>query len=158
MTVTWSDLVEAPPDATPADAVTDVSTVDVTGFDRHVIAQADASGVALVRDTLTERFTGGIAGTGRAEHLRHLHPDGSNTFVGIERIAATIGGRHGSVSLTCHGTTTAEGVVRGVWHVMPGSGADGLAGLRGRGEFTARLRPDRRWQATDTFTHWYETP
>jgi uncharacterized protein DUF3224 len=157
MTVTWSDLVEEPPEAIgPPGAVTDESTVDVVGFDRHVIAEPDASGIALVRDTLTEHFAGGIDGEGRAEHLRHLHPDGSNTFVGIERITATIGGRHGSVSLTCHGTTSSDGVVHGVWHVVPGSGADGLTGLRGRGEFTARQLPGRQWQARDTFTHWYE--
>jgi hypothetical protein len=161
MTLTWSDLVEEIPDvAGPLDAVTGKSSVAVVGYDRHVIAEADASGLTLVRDTLTEHFTGGITGgitgEGHAEHLRHLHPDGSNTFVGIERLTVTIDGRHGSVSLTCHGTTSADGVVHGVWHVIPGSGADGLTGLRGRGEFIARQQANGPWQATDTFTHWYD--
>jgi hypothetical protein len=155
MTVTWSDLVEETPEKVgPADAVTDRSTIDVVGFDRHFIAEPDANGLALVRDTLTERFSGGIEGEGRAEHLRYLRPDGSNTFVGIERITGTVAGRRGSISLTCHGTTT-DGVVTGVWHVLPGSGTEELAGLRGRGVFTARIQ-DGRWRSTDTFTHWYE--
>jgi hypothetical protein len=158
MTVTWSDLVERPPDTVgPPHAVTDESTIDVVGYERHVIAEPDASGVSLVRDTLTEHFRGGISGEGHAEHLRFLRPDGSNTFVGIERVTATIGGRHGSLSLTCHGTTGTDGVVRGTWHVIPGSAAGELTGLCGRGEFTARQDPDGSWRSKDTFTHWYDT-
>lgn len=155
MTVTWSDLVETEPEQ-PADAVTDRSSIDVVTYDRHVVAEADASGITLVRDTLTERFSGGIDGEGYAEHLRYLKPDGSNTFVGIERIAGTISGRRGSVSLTCHGTTDAAGVVRGVWHVVPDSGAGELRGIHGRGEFTA-AQSGGQWQAEDVFTHWYES-
>lgn len=154
--ITWSDLVERQDTAPPEGAVTDGSTIDVVGYDRHVIAGDDGSGITLVRDTLTERFSGGIDGEGHAEHLRYLNPDGSNTFVGIERITGAIAGRRGSVSLTCHGTTGADGVVRGVWHVVPGSGAGELAGLRGRGEFTAR-QSGGRWLADDVFTHWYES-
>jgi hypothetical protein len=156
VTVTWSDLVERTPERTaPANATTDQSTIDVVGFERHVIAEPDASGIMLVRDTLTERFTGGIEGEGTAEHIRWVRPDGSNTFVGIERIVGTVSGRRGSISLTCHGTTT-DGVVSGVWHVLPGSGTADLTGLRGRGEFTGRQREDGHWQTVDTFTHWYE--
>ena len=157
MNVTWSDLVEQTPDNMgPNRAATENSTVEVIGYERHVIAEADASGTSLVRDTLTEQFAGGINGQGLAEHIRHLRPDGSNTFVGIERISARINGRSGSLSLTCHGTTRADGVVHGVWRVIPGSGTDQLAGLLGRGEFTAHPQPNGRWQAQDTFTYWYE--
>lgn len=158
MTVTWSGLVEeVPAGVGPTDAITDQSTIDVVGYDRHVIAEPNASGITLVRDTLTEHFTGGITGEGHAEHIRYLRPDGSNTFVGVEHLTATINGRCGSLSLTCHGTTSTDGVVHGVWHVVPGSGADELTGLHGRGEFTARQQPNGRWQAQDVFTHWYPT-
>ena len=52
VTVTWSDLVERTPERTaPANATTDQSTIDVVGFERHVIAEPDASGIMLVRDT-----------------------------------------------------------------------------------------------------------
>lgn len=158
MIVTWSDLIEhMPATVGPNNAVTEESTIDVVGYDRHVIAEPDASGIALVRDTLTEHFTGGINGEGHAEHIRYLRPDGSNTFVGVERLTAPINGRRGSISLTCHGTTSTDGVVHGMWHVVPGSGADELVGLRGRGEFTARQQPNGQWQSKDTFTHWYES-
>jgi hypothetical protein len=50
---------------------------------------------------------------------------------------------------------TTDDVVTGVWHVLPGSGTEELAGLRGRGTFTARRR-DGRFRSVDTFTHWYE--
>lgn len=157
MAFTWSDLVEQTPEVVgPSNAVTDESTIDVLGYDRHVIAEPDASGISLVRDTLAEHFRGGINGEGHAEHIRYLRPDGSNTFVGIERITATIDSRHGSISLTCHGTTSTDGVVHGMWHVVPGSGAGELTGLRGRGEFIARQQPNGQWQAKDTFTRWYD--
>lgn len=77
-------------------------------------------------------------------------------FVGIERLVGTINGRHGSISLTCHGTTSTDSVVHGMWHVVPGSGSGELIGLRGRGEFTACQQPNGGWRAEDTFTHWYE--
>ncbi|QGN32524.1 DUF3224 domain-containing protein [Microlunatus sp. Gsoil 973] len=156
MTFTWSNLIERATSVVDGRyTTTDWSTVDVLSFDRHIIADADASGITLVRDTLTERFTGGIDGDGRAEHIRHLRPDGSNTFVGIERVTAVIDGRLGSFSLTCHGTTATDGVVHGFWRVIPGSGANGLATLHGVGEFIARQQPDGHFQAKDCFTHWY---
>ena len=58
----------------------------------------------MVRDTLTERFTGGIDGEGRAEHVRYLRPDGVNTFAGIERITGTgeLKGIHGRGTFRAH--------------------------------------------------------
>ena len=156
MTVAWSDLTEVAPPPVPAGAVSDRSAIAVVGYDRHVLSEGGGSGVALVRDTLVERFTGGLDGEGRAEHLRVIRAGGGNTFVGSEVFTGSVGGRRGSFALTCHGSTSAEGVVHGFWHVVAGSGTEELARLRGRGEFTARRGADGMWRSEDVFTHWYE--
>ena len=63
MTLTWGGLAEAPA-SIPAGAVTDLSQVEVVDDHRHVLSPPDAGGIALVRDTLTERFAGGLDGEG----------------------------------------------------------------------------------------------
>ncbi|MFC7585463.1 DUF3224 domain-containing protein [Nonomuraea antimicrobica] len=109
-----------------------------------------------VRDAQTERFTGGIEGTGHADHVRVVQPDGSQIVAGVERIVGTIDGRSGSFVLTCYGYGDRPGAGRGFWTVVPGSGTGELAGLRGRGAFTVALGPDGTWRAEDSFTHWFD--
>ncbi len=142
-----------------AQQYTSESRVLVTGLDRRQVSPADDSGVSLVSTRMEEQFTGGLVGHGIAEHLRVTGPDGSDTFTGVERFTGGLGGRSGSFVLTANGQT-AGGVVRGVWHVVPGSGTGELAGLRGHGVFTAVLTPNvdgHFAEATDSFTYWFDT-
>jgi hypothetical protein len=137
------------------------STVVVTGYDRTVVSEPDDSGIALVSTVLREEFSGGLAGTGTAEHVRVAHANGDDSFTGIERFSGTLDGRAGSFALTAEGYTTG-GVVRGYWHVIPGSATGELAGLRGHGVFTAAPTPHRPGTdnhygtATDCLTYWFE--
>ena len=64
--------------------------------------------------------------------------DGSASFVGIERITGTLGGRTGTFLLQDAGTVQGS-IVSGDWFVIPGSGTGQLAGLRGEGGFRANL-------------------
>jgi hypothetical protein len=82
------------------------STVLITGYDRTVISEPDDSGVALVSTVLREEFSGGLAGTGVAEHVRVMQANGDDTFTGIERFTGTLDGRTGSFALTAYGTAT----------------------------------------------------
>ena len=60
------------------------------------------------------------------------------SFVGIERITGTVGGRSGTFLLQDAGTVQGS-IVSGDWFVIPGSGTGQLAGLRGEGGFRANL-------------------
>jgi hypothetical protein len=95
-----------------------------------------AEGPALVRIRVEETFTGDIAGTGVVEFLQVLRPDGSASFVGVERVEGSLAGRTGTFVLQDAGTL-ADGAVTGTWFVVAGSGTGALAGLRGDGGFTA---------------------
>jgi Protein of unknown function (DUF3224) len=97
-----------------------------------------AEGPVLTRIRVEESFSGDISGDGTVEFLQAARADGSASFVGIERVSGTVGGRAGTFLLQDAGTV-AGNVVRGDWFVIPGSGTGELAGLRGEGGFRANL-------------------
>jgi hypothetical protein len=97
-----------------------------------------ADGPVLTRIHVEESFDGDIAGEGVVEFLQAAGADGAASFVGIERITGTVGGRTGTFLLQDAGTVQGS-VVSGDWFVVPGSGTGQLAGLRGEGGFRANL-------------------
>jgi len=115
-----------------ASAVITVHKYEPTAYDEP------AEGPALTRIHVEESFAGDISGTGVVEFLQAARPDGSASFVGIERVTGEIGGRAGTFLLQDAGTVR-DNVVSGDWFVIPGSGTGQLAGLRGEGGFRANL-------------------
>ena len=97
-----------------------------------------AGGPALSRIHVEESFSGDISGDGVVEFLQAALPDGSASFVGIERVTGSLAGREGTFLLQDAGTV-ADNIVNGDWFVVPGSGTGQLAGLRGEGGFRANL-------------------
>jgi hypothetical protein len=97
-----------------------------------------ADGPVLTRIHVEESFAGDISGDGVVEFLQAGQADGSASFVGIERITGTLGGRTGTFLLQDAGTVQGS-IVSGDWFVIPGSGTGQLAGLRGEGGFRANL-------------------
>ena len=95
-------------------------------------------GPVLTRIHVEEGFSGDMSGDGAVEFLQAARADGSASFVGIERVTGTVGGRAGSFLLQDAGTVVGD-LVSGDWFVIPGSGTGGLAGLRGEGGFRANL-------------------
>jgi hypothetical protein len=126
-------------------------TIEVTGWSPSPYDEQDEAST-LVRIEVTELFHGDIKGEGRAQMLQALRPDGSASFVGHERVTATLDGRQGTFIFQDVGTLAHDGVVAGTWFVVPGSGTAGLAGLRGEGAFTA----DVGASATITLDYWFE--
>jgi hypothetical protein len=117
---------------TRANAVITVSTYEPVAYEEP------AEGPTLSKIHVTESFSGDIAGEGTVEFLQASRPDGTASFVGIERVTGTIAGRRGSFLLQDSGTVR-DGVVSGEWFVVPGSGTGELVGLRGTGGFRADL-------------------
>lgn len=97
-----------------------------------------AQGPVLTRIHVEESFSGDITGDGVVEFLQAARTDGSASFVGIERFTGELSGRRGTFLLQDAGTVQ-DNIVSGDWFVIPGSGTDELAGLRGVGGFRANL-------------------
>jgi Protein of unknown function (DUF3224) len=117
---------------TRADAVITVHKYEPVPYDEPT------QGPVLSRIHVEESFSGDIEGEGLVEFLQAGRPDGSASFVGIERVAASIAGRDGTFLLQDAGTVEGN-IVSGDWFVVPRSGTGGLTGLRGEGGFRANL-------------------
>ena len=103
-----------------------------------VAYEEPAEGPVLSRIHVEEAFNGDIEGDGVVEFLQASRPDGSASFVGIERVTGSVAGRKGTFLLQDAGTVE-NNIVSGDWFVVPGSGTGRLAGLRGQGGFRANL-------------------
>lgn len=86
----------------------------------------------MTRASVTKTFTGDLAGEGQVEYVMMYRSDGSATFVGLERIVGTIGGKAGSFVLQRVGVFE-DGFAKESYSVVPGSGTGELRGLRGEG-------------------------
>ena len=86
----------------------------------------------LTRATVTKTFTGDIEGEGHVEYLMMYRSDGSATFLGLERISGSIGGRTGSFVLQRTGVFEG-GQAKESYSVLPGSATGDLRGLVGTG-------------------------
>jgi hypothetical protein len=115
-----------------ANAVITVRKYEPSAYDEP------ADGPTLTRIHVEETFSGDIEGDGVVEFLQAARPDGSASFVGIERITGAVGGKQGTFLLQDSGTVESN-IVSGEWFVVPGSGTGQLAGLRGTGGFRANL-------------------
>ena len=126
-------------------------TIEVTGWAPQPYDELDGA-ATLVSIEVTERFHGDIEGEGKARMLQALRPDGSATFVGHERVSATLAGRTGTFVFQDVGTLSPTGEVDGGWSVVPGSGTGQLSGLRGDGSFAAAVGE----RAAITLDYWFE--
>jgi Protein of unknown function (DUF3224) len=88
----------------------------------------------LTRVSVTKSYQGGITGEGKLDYLMMYRDDGSASFLGLERVVGSVGGRAGSFVLQ-HNGTFKGGVATVTLLVVPGSGTGDLRGLRGHGEF-----------------------
>ena len=107
----------------------------------------------LTRANVTYTHQGVIDGERTSSSLMVYAIDGSASFVILDRVIGKIGDRSGSFVLQGSGTySSADGIARGNWFVVPGSGTGDLAGLRGEGGFVAGHQPP----GTITFDYYFE--
>lgn len=88
----------------------------------------------LLQGVVSNHYSGDIEAQGAQQCLIVLFPEGKSTFVGMERVTGSIGGRSGSFVLRLEGST-ADGAAKAELSVVPGSGAGELAGLAGTGTY-----------------------
>jgi hypothetical protein len=113
---------------TRVEAEFEVASWDETEFDGGV-------GVAKLTEALVEKkYAGDIEATSTTKWLMAYAPDKTATFVGIERIKGTVGGRHGSLVLL-HDGDFKDGAATAGLRVV--SGTDELKGVTGDGTFRA---------------------
>ena len=86
----------------------------------------------LTRARVTKTYSGDIEGEGHVEYLMMYRPDGSATFVGLERVTARIETRQGTFVLQRTGVFEA-GQAKESYSVIPGSATGDLHGLQGDG-------------------------
>ena len=75
----------------------------------------------LTRAKVTKTYTGDIEGEGQVEYLMMYRADGSATFVGLERVVGTLGGKSGSFVLQRTGVFEG-GLAKESYTVIAGSG------------------------------------
>jgi hypothetical protein len=88
----------------------------------------------LSKVTATKSYEGDIAGEGRVEYLMMYRSDGSASFVGLERVVGSVGGRSGTFVFQ-HAGKFENGIATVVLSVVSGSGTEALVGLDGTAEF-----------------------
>src|SRR5437879_7330965 len=88
----------------------------------------------LTRVSVTKTYQGDITGEGKLEYLMMYRDDGSASFLGLERVVGSVGGRSGSFVLQ-HSGTFKGGIATVTLFVVPGSGTGDLRRLRGEGGF-----------------------
>jgi len=130
---------------TRANATTAVRIYQQVAYDEP------AEGPALSRIHLGELFSGDIEACGTTEFLQSTNADGSASFVGIERVDGTLGGRRGTFLFQNVGTVSGN-LVSAEWLVIPDSGTGELKGLRGTGSLRSKLGESGMVQ----LDYWYE--
>jgi hypothetical protein len=106
----------------------EISSWDETPFD-------EGTGVAKLTEALVEKsYTGDVEASSTTKWLMAYAPDKTATFVGIERIKGTVGGKRGSLVLLHEGTFEG-GAATATLRVV--SGTDELTDVTGGGKFRA---------------------
>lgn len=90
----------------------------------------------LTRASVTKTFRGDIEGTGEVEYLMVYRPDGTASFVGLERITGKLAGKAGSFVLQRSGTFDGK-LAKEAYSIVADSGTGELAGIRGDGSSVA---------------------
>jgi hypothetical protein len=104
-------------------------------FDVKVIPQApddQSQETGIGRFLLDKQFHGDLEATSKGQMLASGSPaDGSGGYIAMEKVSGTLNGRKGSFALQHNGTMKGGAAEMNVI-VVPGSGADQLAGLEGK--------------------------
>lgn len=110
-------------------------TFDVVSMNEDVYQVADGE-PKLTHASGDQKFTGDIIGEGSVHWLMCFVPAGGARFVGLQRVAGSLGGGTGSFVMESVGNHDGKSS-KGSWTVIEGSGTGALTEIRGRGSFDA---------------------
>jgi hypothetical protein len=110
---------------------------ELASWDEDTYEEMD-DGAKLTRASVTQTFSGDVAGEGAAQWLMAYRPDGTAHFVGLQSITGTIADRKGTVVLETIGDFDGK-VAKWAATVVPGSASGDLEGLTGTGSFEAPM-------------------
>ncbi len=108
------------------------ATFKITGWDEKPYKELDA-GSKMTRASVTTIFSGDLEAESNIEFLMFYPNDQTASFVGLEYIVGKLGERSGSFVFQ-HSGVFEDGLAKGAWVVVPGSGTGDLKGLRGEGK------------------------
>ena len=106
---------------------------EIAGWDETPFEDGDEE-TKLTEALVKKRYSGDIEGTSTTKWLMAYAPDKSATYVGIEHITGTFGGRRGGLVLLHDGEFT-DGVATAQLRIVLGTGE--LSGAAGGGKFRA---------------------
>jgi hypothetical protein len=110
---------------------------EIGSWDETPLEDGDSDGneeTKLTEALVKKRYSGDIDGTSTTKWLMAYAPDKTATYVGIEHITGTFGGRRGGLVLM-HDGEFADGVATAVMRIVSGTGE--LNGATGGGKFRA---------------------
>jgi uncharacterized protein DUF3224 len=114
-------------------AATVKANFEITGWDETPFDEG--VGVSKLTEALvSKKYSGDVEGTSTTKWLMAYAPDKTATYVGIERIQGTVGGRHGTL-VVMHDGRFEDGVASADLRIV--SGTDQLKGVTGSGMFRA---------------------
>lgn len=103
----------------------------ITSWDEKPYAEGQDQ-PRLTRASVAKKLTGDIEGESSTEYLMMYRPDGTATFVGLERFEGRVAGKSGSFVLQRSGAFEG-GQAKEFYSVIPGSGTGDLRAMRGEG-------------------------
>jgi len=96
--------------------------------------QENNDGSKLSHAKIKQTYSGSIEGSSEIQYLMSYQTPLSATFVGYEAVVGRLSGTSGTFIIQ-HNGTFEKGVAKSTFHVVPGSGTEGLAGIEGNGSF-----------------------
>ena len=103
----------------------------------------EVTGAKVTHAAVKTNYAGDLEGTSTLQYLMGYVGEGSiGSFIGMEQITGSLGGRKGTFVVLHSGTFDAEGV-KGNITVVPDSGTGELKGLRGTGAYDLVGHHDR---------------
>jgi hypothetical protein len=100
---------------------------------------------------INETFTGDLEGDSTVRALQIASGTRSASLISLQRFRGKLGGRQGTFVLQGQ-ETVVNGKIKATWFVVPGSGTDGLSGLRGKGGFEGEFGKG----SVGTLDYWFE--
>ena len=110
-------------------------TFKIVSWDENPFDEPE-SGPKLTRAHMQRSFDGDLIGTGNLMYLMTHLDSGDASFLGYEKVIGSLGDRKGSFVLL-HTGTYDGGKANAQLEVVAGSGTGELAGLTGKGSFSA---------------------